>query len=196
MPSMSGVDLSAIFSETEKIDNVAADGLLGTEGSVAYEISEVERHHHHYSRAFGLAAVPNGEVHVADEITSNPGPFTVDAGNDTWGAWIQLLGTDDTPFITGKQRYDAHLITVVAAERANTVHLIQLAAGASGAAALTAGTYSDKVFIPQSANGRPAPVPFGIRRQDAGTKLWIRTLARGADTGTLSIYLEIHEYEG
>lgn len=196
MPSMSGVDLSAVLSETEKIDNVSADGLTGVGGSVAYVISEVERHHHHYSRAFGLAAVPNGEIHRADEITSNPAPFVVDAGNDTWGSWVQLLGSSDTPSISGKVKYDAHLVNVVAAERANVVHFIQLAAGASGTAALTAGTYSDKVFIPQSANGRPAPVPFGIRRQDAGTKLWVRVLARGADTGTLSVYLEIHEYEG
>jgi hypothetical protein len=179
-----------------KIDDAATDGLLGTEDSVAYRVHEAERHVHHYSRVFGAAAVPNGEIHVADEQTSDPDPFVVDAGNDTWGAWVQLLGSSDTPSIAGSAKFDPHLISIVAAETANVVYQIQLAAGTSGAAALAAGTYSGKAFIPQSANGRPAPIPIAMRRQDAGTKLWIRTLARGTNTSTLSLYIEIHEYEG
>lgn len=191
---MGGV-LNGIRSE-DQIDRAATLGLLGAPDSVAYRAHEVDRHAHHYSRAFGAAASPSGEDHVADEITSNPGPLVVDGGNDAWGSWLQLLGATDTPSISGSVYYDPHLISIVAAERANTIYLIQFAAGASGAAALTAGTYSDKVFIPQSANGRPAPVEFGLRRQLAGTKLWMRVLPRGADTGTLGLYVEIHQYEG
>jgi len=61
---------------------------------------------------------------------------------------------------------------------------------------LAAGTYSDKVFMPQSVAGRPSPVPFGIKRRTVGTKVWMRTLVRGQDTGTIGVYIEIHEYEG
>lgn len=179
-----------------KIDDAPARGLSGAEDSLAYRAGEIDRHVHHYSRAFGLAAVPNGEVHVADSITSNPAPFVVDGGNDTWGTWVQLLGSSDTPATAGCVKYDPHLISIVGAERANTIYFIQFGAGASGADALSEGTYSDKVFTPQSANGRPAAVPFNLRRQDVGTKLWMRVLPRGQDTGTLSVYVEIHEYEG
>lgn len=188
--------LTTISDETDKIDTAAGTGLSGSDDSLSYAIGETDRHVHHYSRTFGAAAAPSGETHVADEITSDPAPFVVDAGNDTWGTWVQLLGSSDTPSISGSEKFDPHLINIVSAENANVIYLIQLAAGASGAAALTAGTYSDKVFIPQSANGRPAPVPIGIKRQDTGTKVWMRTLARGTNTSELGIYIEIHEYEG
>lgn len=49
---------------------------------------------------------------------------------------------------------------------------------------------------PRSANGRPAPIPIGMHRRDAGTLIWARNLARGTNTATLSFYLEIHEYPG
>ena len=190
------VDLNSILTEVRKIDLSTGTGLLGISGSLSYEALESNRHVHHYSRAFGLAAAPAGETHRADEITSNPAPFVVDAGNNDWGDWLQLLGSSDTPVIAGVVKYDPHLISIVSAERANAIYLIQMAAGTSGAAGLAAGTYSDKVFTPQSAAGRPAAMPMSLRTQSVGTKLWIRTLVRGQDTGTLGIYVEIHEYEG
>lgn len=181
-------------TDLQKIDSAATLGLSGTRNSLAYRVNELDRHVHHYSRAFGLAAVPDAEVHRADTITSDPEPFVIDAGNDTWGTAIQIFGSTDTP--SGWIYWDPHLISVVAVETANVTYFIQMISGTSAAAGLTAGTYSDKVFRPQSANGRPAPVEVGFRRQAAGTKLWMRTLARGENTATLSCYVEFHGYEG
>ena len=188
--------MTSISDETDKIDIAAGTGLSGADDSVSYAIGETDRHVHHYARAFGLAAVPNGEIHVADEITSNPAPFQIDAGNDDWGAWVQVLGSSDTPSIAGSAKFDAHRLTIVSVQTANVTYFIQIAVGTSGAAALAAGTYTDLVFRPQSVNGRPAPIPLGMRRADAGTKSWARNLARGENTATLSFYLEVHEYEG
>jgi hypothetical protein len=177
-----------------QIDRAATDGLTGVEDSLAYRINEVDRHVHHYTRSFGLAAVPDAELHRADEITTDPEPFVIDAGNDDWGAWVQVFGSTDTP--AGWEYIDPGEISIVSAETANVVYFIQLAAGASGAAALSAGTYSDRVFIPQSANGRPAALLFGLRRQAAATKLWMRILCRGTNTSELGVYIDLHGYEG
>lgn len=186
--------LSSISDETDKIDQAATDGLSGTSNSAAFRTEELERHFHNWERWFGLAAVPNGEIHVADLITDNPSPFQADGGNDTWGAWVQVLGSSDTPAMAGNTQYDLHQMDIMTVERSNATHLIQAALGASGAAALAAGTYTDLVFRPQSVQGRAAPIPFLTRRQDTGTKAWVRVLVKGQNTGTMDFYIGCHEY--
>lgn len=182
------------MSGAHKIADLNANGLLAVHGSVAYELGEANRHVHHYTRVFGLAAIPDAELHRADTITTGPNPFQIDAGDDTWGAWVQIFGSTDTP--AGWIYWDPSLISIVAAERANTTYLLQMAAGASGAAGLAAGTYSDNVFTPQSVNGRPAAIDYPLRRQVATTKLWMRTWCRGQNTATLDFYAKLHGYEG
>jgi len=179
---------------SHKIDDLATAGLTGVSNSLAYRVHEIERHFHGYQRAYGLAATPAGETHRADTITTSPAPFVIDAGNDTWGTAVQVFGSSDTP--SGWLYFDPHRINIVAVETANVTYLIQLIAGDSAAAGLTAGTYSDFVFQPQSVQGRPGSIEIGFRRQAAATKLWARNWARGQNTATLSFYLELHGYEG
>jgi hypothetical protein len=186
--------MTSISDETDKIDQAATDGLSGTGDSIAYEVGEIERHHHNWERWFGVAAVPNGEIHVADSITDNPSAFQVNGGNDTWGAWVQVLGSSDTPAMAGNTRYDLHQIDIMTVQRSNATHFIQVALGASGAAALAAGTYTEIVFRPQSVQGRAAPIPLLARRQAVGTKAWVRVLVKGQNTGTMDFYIGLHEY--
>jgi hypothetical protein len=181
-------------TDLSRIDTNATLGLAGTNNSLAYRVHEIERHLHGYRRGYGLAAVPAGETHRADTITTSPAPFVIDAGNDTWGTAIQIFGSDDTP--AGWTYWDPHKISIVTVETANVTYLIQVIAGATAAAGITAGTYSDIVFRPQSVQGRPAALEVGFRRVAADAKLWARTWARGQNTATLSFYLEIHGYEG
>ena len=182
------------MSGTHKIDDLATVGLLGVHNSLAYRMNEVERHLHSYQRAYGLAAAPAGTTHRADEITSNPEPFVIDAGNNDWGTAVCIFGSTDTP--AAWAYLDPHKIAITAAQVANITYLIQIIAGTSAAAGLTAGTFSDLVFTPQSANGRPAAIEIGMERQAPGTLLWARNLARGTDTATLSFYMKMHGYEG
>jgi len=55
-------------TEINKIDSAASKGLDGIVDSIAYRIHETERHMHSYERWFGAAAVPNGEIHIADRV--------------------------------------------------------------------------------------------------------------------------------
>lgn len=188
--------LTSISDETDKIDGAATLGLAGTDNSLAYRVHEVERHFHSYESWFGVAAAPNGEIHVADRIGSGINGFVIDAGNLTWGSWVQILGSSDTPARGSNERYDLHRILVTAAERTTAVYFVQIAFGASGADAYTAGAYTEFTYYSPASVSRSAPTDFQTRRIAAGTKAWARCLCRGQNTGTLTFYFGLHGYEG
>lgn len=134
-------------------------------------------------------------MHVADRIGTTGTAFVADAGNLTWGSWLQVLGSSDTPADPGKVKYDFHKMQVTAVERTAAIHFVQVALGASGAAALTALTYSEFVFHPQGQTGQRVPVPFQDHIVDAGTKAWVRVMVVGQNTGTVNFFVGLHEYE-
>jgi len=184
-----------IVSETDKIDSAATDGLAGTHNSLAYRVNEVERHLHSYERWFETASVPVGEDHVADPIGGGAGAFQIDAGNDDWGAWVQVLGANDTPAIAGSDYFDFHRLEVEATER-NATYFIQIAFGASAVAGFSAGAYTEAVFTPSSNVIDSGPFVVQSRRIAAGTKSWARCQCPGQDTATMDFYIGVHEYEG
>ena len=180
--------------EIHKIDSEATDGLLGVHNSLAYRVHEIERHLHSGARWFETAAVPDGESHVADRIGSGAGSFQIDAGDDTWGDWVQVLGSDDTPADAGKVYFDPHQFIVEDTERAST-YFVQITRGASGDAGYAAGTYSEFVYG-ASVQKETGIIPVQTGRAPAGSKVWARCVCPGQNTGTLNFFIGIHEYEG
>ena len=180
-----------------KIDQQEVDGLLGTHNSLAYKVHEIERHLHSYERWFAGAAVPVGETHVADRISDSQTPFQADGGNDTWGSWVQILGSTDLPVIAGRVKFDPHEILVVDMQRADTIHLLQIAFGASGAAALASLDFTELVF--KSSTPAPVtvvPIRLQTRRKNVDTKVWARVWSVGQVSGTVDFFYGLHEYEG
>ena len=180
-----------VQNEIAKIDSLATSGLSGVDNSLAYRIGEVERHFHSYERWYGLAGTPSAETHRADQVAKDIASFQIDAGNDAYGAWVQLLGSDDTA-----STFDLHRIMITDVERDAAVHFVQIACGTSGDAAVTAGTYTEFVYKPQATNTEETPLDIQMRRQTAGTKAWARVLAFDQDTGTMNFYFGVHYYEG
>jgi hypothetical protein len=180
---------------TKKIDDAPTLGLSGTDNSLAYRVHEIERHIHSHERWLETAAVASGETHVADVIGTGGGSFQLDAGNDDWGSWVQILGSSDTPVITNSEYYDLHRIEIDTEERAGT-YFLQFAFGASGAAALSAGTYTETIYTGPAGAQSGGPVVIQSRRIASGTKAWARTMFPGQDTATIDLYIGIHEYEG
>jgi len=172
-----------------------ADGTFAQQVAILASALETERHLHNWERWFAAAAVPDGEDHVADSILTSDVPFVVDGGADDWGVWLQILGATDTPAIAGNTKFDAHRLLFTAHEVNNNLYLIQYAAGASCAAALSAGTYTEFGVTTGGGNSQISPVGIIMRRRDIGTKIWIRTWASNqAGGGTLSFIHGIHEY--
>ncbi len=182
-------------TNTQKIDSLATDGLAGTSNSLAYRVHEVEKHFHSYESWFETAATPSGETHIADRIGSGSGGFSIDAGNNTWGSWVQILGSSDTPARAGMVKFDPHRIVISNAER-NSTYFVQLAFGDVAADAFTAGDFTEFVFTPVSGPNDEGPIDFSSSRQDIGTKVWVRCMCPSQNTGTLTFELGIHEYAG
>jgi hypothetical protein len=181
-------------SSVTSIDALSAAVQAGAE-----EALEVAEHVHSYERWHAAAAVPNGEVHVADRIGIGNTPFTIDggagAGTGSWGSWVQIMGSSDTPVSAGKTRFDHHKLILTAAERNNTVYYIQFGYADSGAAALAANEIAEVIYRAGAAVTREASVAFQGKRHPAGTKVWARCWAVGQDTGTLSFLIGLHEYD-
>jgi len=181
-------------TSTELIDRKTVEGLLGTNNSLAYKVHEIERHLHSAARWFEVAAVPNLTDHAADEIGSGNGPFRIDAGNDDWGTWVQILGGTDTPTVVGKAYFDPHQFIVDDTERAST-YFVRVGRGASGAAALAAGTYTEFVYG-ASVQKETGIIPVQTGRAPAGSLLWAQCKVPGAVDGWMDFYFGLHEYEG
>lgn len=181
-------------TDAMKLDSAATDGLTGVSNSLAYRVHEIERHLHSAGSWFEVAAVPNLTAHAADRIGDGAGAFQIDAGNDDWGTWVQILGSSDTPARTGGAYFDPHQFIVEAAEKAAT-YFIQIGRGASGAAALTAGTYTEFIYS-ATVQKDTGIIKVQSGRAPAGSLLWARCMAPGEDTATLDFYFGIHEYEG
>lgn len=185
------------IEELYKLDLRETDGLTGVSDSLSYRVHEAERHLHSGGRWFQLATAPNLPTHAADRIGTNvatPGPFRIDAGNSAWGAWVQILGSTDTPVQVGRVFFDPHQIIVHDTERA-AVYYIQVGRGASGADALAAGTYMEFVFN-ATVQKETGIIQLQTGRAPAGSILWARCLCPGNNTAWFDFYFGIHEYEG
>lgn len=178
------------------INNEYSPGLAGTHDSLSYRIAEIERHLHSGASWFEVAGTPDAELHVADRIgtVGGGGAFRIDAGNNTWGSWVQILGSSDTPARAGMVYFDPHQFIVEDTEAAGT-YFIQMGRGASGAAALSAGTYTEWVYAAAN-NKNTAIIPVQTGRAPAGSKVWLRCMAPGENTAWMDVYFGIHEYEG
>jgi len=175
----------------EKIDEIATDGLLGTEDSLAYRTEEIEMHFHNYERWLGAAAAPSGETHVADSDSMTA--FQIDAGNDDWGSWVQIVGSSDTPVTAGMSKFDLHRLMITNVENKKIITRIQIAAGTSGAAALAAGDYTELLVTPDN-DGQQDPYEIMMHRQSSATKVWARCWVKATNTSTIDFFIGLHEY--
>jgi hypothetical protein len=182
---------------TSKLDNAATDGLLGTPDSLAYRVHEIERHLHNQEKWFGLAGVPSGETHVADRMAGGIAPFQLVAGVDDFGAWVQILGSDDTPVIAGNVKIDGHRFMVIDTNSTNPF-IVQFVVGESSeiAAKIAAEEFTEAPYISATNNNDSGISDIMSRRADAGSKVWARCACIGSSGSLFDFYFGIHEYEG
>ena len=161
--------------------------------SVEKEAYEIETHLHSGARWFGAAAVPAASTHYGDRRAAGIAAYQLTSGNNTWGTWLGLFGTSDTPVTTGKTFFDPHQIAVTTANDTNT-YFIQFGRGATGAAALTAGTYTEFVYTPNTNQLDAGPIVTQTGRAPAGSIIWARCMVSGQNAKTIDFYVGIHEY--
>lgn len=159
-------------------------------------ISRIHRildHIHNYESWFESALVPDVENHVADRIGSGNGPFTVDAGNDDWGDWVQILGSNDTPTRSGNINYDLRRFIINDSE-VNDIYFIQIAFGEDADSSILSNEYTEFVYVPINANIDLQPIDIATKLHDSGVKTWCRCMVPSQNTATLDFFIGIHEY--
>ena len=160
------------------------------------EVIEIEKHLHNYEKWFGLADSPVGETHRADRMGPGILPFTLTAGNLTWGSWVQVLGSDDTPVQAGKTKYDLHR-AIITDTTSTDPFILQIISGESAdfAAKLLAEDFDEFPYVSASNNNDSGISEIIDKRIDVSGKCWIRCCAIGANAPTLKLYIGIHEYD-
>lgn len=187
-----------IKAETEKIDNVSVDGLLGVNNSLAYKVHEIEKHFHGRECWRGKLGSQTATAWAEDTLT----PFQCISGSDDYGAdandEAQVLGTDDTPFIGSMVKFDVHRIFVDGVSSA-TLYKMRFVWGT--------GTMADAVMAFQFScfhlkfdtvgNVKASfPVDVMMPRLNSGVdKVWAQCW-NASDNSTIDFLVGIHEYVG
>ncbi len=169
--------------------NLNQGGLIG---AIYNEVVEIDGHFHTEERWFGISADQSGDDWA---LRGTLNPFVATPGAGDWGAWIKVLGPDDTPVQTGMTKFDPHRILVVDVD-ALTPYIIQMAHGLVDAAtALSAGDFTEFMYLSSTDNPSKAgggPIQMRCTRQDSGVMAWLRVKCASADAFTF--FLGIHEY--
>jgi hypothetical protein len=188
-------DSAKTKENTNKISEVEVGGLGDKQDSLAYRVAENERHNHSYARWYGKAITPNGEIHVADELGYDAGAFQLNAGNNDFGAWVQVMGSSDTPFAPGQVYFDFDEFQIENTQRTNT-YVLQISFGETGDQGIASKTYSTKPYTPQTNQVDSDSITIKSKRHIAGTKVWVRCKCITQISGTINLYIGFHEYEG
>ena len=185
------------YITSPKIDDLAVDGLLGVNNSLAYKVHEIEKHFHSHGIWFGLAGTPDAELHRADLMDGVILPFDLLSGASDFGNWTQILGSDDTPVKAGYAKFDLHLFLVTNTD-STTPFIMQIIKGESAdfAAKIAAKDYSTVPYVSVSNNNDSGISFIQQTRVNTGQKLWVRVANIGATGKTLSAYFGLHEYVG
>ena len=187
-------DVTAIMAETDKIDDAAVDGLLGTHNSLAYRVHELEKHFHNRARRWGATAAPDETNAIEANVTR---PFVAVSGNNTWGAAIPIIGTDDVPVPTDAAvKYDLHHVLISDVEDATAYRLRIIYGAGTSAAAIGAEQYTEFMFFagtgPKSSGTALAVM---MPRVAVGTKCWAQVW-NFTNLSEVSFYIGVHGYQG
>lgn len=172
-------------------------GVIQDETTLTLAETEIlEKHHHNFEYWFGLH--PSFQEGVDCGSRDSMNPYIMTSGNDDYGDWLCILGSNDTPVIAGKTRYDPHRAIYFDADQKETVHRIQVVAAANTTAAdaaAAAGQVCDAITIPATNKSVGLPTPSVCPRPVASTPLWARVWVDSQTAKEYKFFLGIHEYD-
>lgn len=160
------------------------------------EVNEIEKHLHNFEKWFGAATTPSGETHVADRMGGGISPFTLTSGNDDYGSWVQVLGSNDTPVRSGKTKFDVHRALITSTDSTSPFKIEIITGESSGFAAKLAAEDFDEFPYVSATNNNDSGISEIIDiRDDSGEKVWMRCVCIGQNAQTLNLYIGLHEYD-
>ena len=142
----------------------------------------LDEHSHNIERWFGAKAGAD-ETNAMDAVLD---PFSIDSANQAFGTALCIVGSGDTPFEPNMTHFHLSQILIEDFERA-TPYLLRLVWGASYAAGVAAGQYTEQIVFQDN-------VLYEIKlpRLAVGTKVFAACWVAN-NTGTLDFFIGIHE---
>ena len=110
---------------------------------------------------------------------------------------MQVLGSGDTPAVVGMTLFDfntIHVASVSDISVGGVEYRIQIALGATGAAALASNDFTDLMYTGQTSQLKADNYIFTVQRKAVGTLAWVRIHAVGKTGSTMNFYTSLHEY--
>jgi len=191
---------------TNKIDNEATLGLLGTSNSLAYRVHEIEKHFHNYERWYGKTADQSGVNPWAKSWsdTGIPTPYQAISGTNTFGADANdealVWGLNDTLIVGGvtMSKLDMHRIFVTASSITTILGFRIIWGSGTMADAIAAGQFGGIPIIADAAQGGSVAVITDVMmpRITIGThKIWVQVKS-ATNNATVDFYVGLHGYQG
>lgn len=179
-------------------DSRTCAGLTGVSNSLCCRVGEIERHFHSRERWFGKLAVQTATDWADNTLT----PYRAISGNNDYGSdpndEALVLGTADTPAISGMTHYDVHHLEVIAAS-STTVYKLRIVYGTGTMAdAIAAGQYSTVMvkYDPGIGDTSGTPIEIQMPRCAAGSmQVWVQAW-NATNNATIDFFVGLHEYEG
>lgn len=186
-----GTTVTAIDTDTSKIDDAATLGLLGTSNSAAYRIEEIEKHFHSIERWMGSDGDGTGST------TNNMTDYQLTAGTGgAYGTEVQLLGANDvavSDFGFTPVKFDLHRLFMTVASATDKYYIIQIWNGATTFGAATLAT--EVPYMKGSNFGEVLPTECQMGRIAVTDKVWARVKCE-TNGATIDFTVGIHAYAG
>lgn len=145
-------------------------------------------------RWFGISADQSGNDWALDTFN----PYVIASGDNTYGAAIKLIGTDDMPAISSKTIYDLRRGFIDAVDHSTLYKFRFIWGSGTVGDAETAKQYSEVLVKFDNTNPtQTAGVPFIIKMQRlvSGTdKLWCK-IWNATNLSEIDIFIGIREYD-
>ena len=188
--------LTSISAETDKIDAAVTDGLDGVYDSLAYRVSEIEKHFHGREYWWGALAAPDTTNAIELNVTR---PFVAASGANVWGVAIPVIGSADLPTHADDVYWDPHRILVTDLDDETDAWLVRWIWGTGTVGdAITAGQFTEVMVQSNAVPGnRAGGQPFAMQcpRIAAGTNLWAQVW-NDTNLEEMSFFIGLHGYEG
>jgi hypothetical protein len=145
---------------------------------------------------YGVAATPNAEIHVADRMVDEIQPFALLTGSKTFGNWVQILGSSDTPLIVGKVKYSISKALITTTD-STTAFIIQIVTGESAdiAAKIVTENFYEFPHVAATNANDGGIIEIGTPNIVSGKKVWARACCLNESAKTINLYFAIKEFE-
>lgn len=156
-----------------------------------------EKHAHNRELWFGISGDQSGNDWAADTLN----PFQAISGNGVYGIDLndeaKVLGTDDTPIITGQKRFDIKRI-LLEDTSVDTIWKLRIVYGSDTLANnISAGRFVEMMALFDSTNPQQSagtPIEFILPKLNAGVdKVWIEG-RNATDNATIDFFVGVHGY--